>query len=142
MDTTTWLVAALVLIGLEMLSGGATQFILVVLGVGCIFAAGAAYGGLGIEGQTLTFAVASFIGTLFVRPLFKKTEGGTIQTNVDRYIGNVGKAKTDITDDGGIVEVLDNKWRAESKSKIKAGESVKVLRVDGTKLIVEKAEEK
>ena len=142
MEYTSWLIAALILIAGEMLLGGATELILLLLGVGCIAAGITAYFAPGsISAQILVFAVTSFIAIISVKPVLKKhTENKTIPTNVDRYIGQKGIALTKITRTGGKILVLDNKWRAVTESgEIGEGEDVKVLRVDGTKMIVEKA---
>jgi len=142
MDSTTWLVAALILIASEMILGGATQLILLLLGVGCIAAGISAYFTGETSVQVLVFVVVSFISILSVKPVLKKhTENRTIPTNVDRYIGQRGIALADISRTGGKIVVLDNNWRAITESgEIKKGEDVMVLRVDGTKMIVEKYE--
>ncbi len=145
MDSTSWIVAALILIAGEMLLGGATQLILLLLGVGCVMAGlTALFVPNSTSIQVLVFAVTSFIAIITVKPIIKKhTETETIPTNVDRYIGQKGFALTNITRKGGKIMVLDNQWRAIIESgdrEIEKGDDVKVLRVDGTKLIVEKFE--
>jgi len=140
-DYTSWLVAALILIGGEMLLGGATELILLLLGVGCIAAGVTAYFTDSTSAQVIVFTVVSFIAIMSVKPILKKhTETKTIPTNVYRYIGQKGIALKKITRTGGEIIVLDNKWRAVTESgEIDEGADVKVLRVDGTKMIVEKA---
>ncbi|ODS41213.1 hypothetical protein BEH94_02445 [Candidatus Altiarchaeales archaeon WOR_SM1_SCG] len=139
MDSTSWLVAALILIAGEMLFGGATQLILLLLGLGCIAAGIAAYFTPSTSIQVLVFALTSFIAIMGVKPVLKKhTEQKTIPTNVDRYIGQEGIALSKITRTGGKILVLDNKWRAITEAgEVEEGEDVRVLRVDGTKMIVE-----
>lgn len=140
MDHTSWLIAAFILIGGEMILGGATELILLLLAVGCIAAGIAAYLGSSTSAQILIFAIVSSICLMGVRPVIKKhTETKTIPTNVDRYIEQRGIALSKITRTGGKILVLDNEWRAITESgEIEKGEDVKVLRVDGTKMIVEK----
>ena len=60
-------------------------------------------------------------------------------TNSDRVIGKVGEVTQKIgRNKYGEVKVYGNTWTASSKQVINVGERVKVLSIDGVKLVVEK----
>jgi membrane-bound serine protease (ClpP class) len=59
-----------------------------------------------------------------------------------RLIGSVGEVRVEITPSkSGVVFLASDLWTATSRKEIKAGERVKVIGLDGLKLIVEKIEE-
>ena len=90
--------------------------------------------------QISVFIVASVIFLVTLKPLFKKYGVGT-PTNYDRVIGRSGTVIEDIKEDKyGQVKVDGVIWTAKSSKKIKKDEKVKVLDVEGVKLIVEKEE--
>ena len=93
--------------------------------------------------QLIVFIVVSLLALLLTKPLIKKFKGyDVVPTNSDRVIGKVGEVTKEIrTDKYGEVKVYGNIWTASSKEKIEVGEKVKVLAIDGVKLIVEKEEE-
>ena len=93
--------------------------------------------------QLIVFVTVSLIALLLTKPLIKKFKGyDVVPTNSDRVIGKVGEVTKEIkTDKYGEVKVYGNIWTASSKDEIKVGEKVKVLAIDGVKLIVEKEEE-
>ena len=93
--------------------------------------------------QLIVFIVVSLVALLLTKPLIKKFKGfNVIPTNSDRVIGKVGEVTKEIkADKYGEVKVYGNIWTASSKEEIEVGEKVKVLAIDGVKLIVEKEEE-
>lgn len=94
--------------------------------------------------QLIVFVFTSIISLILTKPIVKKMKKFEFQpTNYDRVIGKVGEVTKEITEDGyGEVKVLSNFWTAVSENKIKEGSKVKILGIDGVKLIVEKEEVK
>ena len=94
--------------------------------------------------QSIVFIVVSAIVLAITKPLIKAFKGfETVPTNLDRVIGKSGEVTKKIEKNKyGEVKVFGNVWTATSKKPIDVGEKVKVLEIDGVKLIVEKEEEK
>ncbi|MBR5369752.1 MAG: NfeD family protein [Bacilli bacterium] len=90
--------------------------------------------------QSIVFVVVSVIALLITKPLIKKFKKFEVEpTNSDRVIGKVGDVTKKIDKNKyGEVKVYGNTWTASSKDVIEVGERVKVLSIDGVKLIVEK----
>lgn len=90
--------------------------------------------------QCIAFVVVSVISLLITKPLMKKFKKFEVEpTNSDRVIGKVGDVTKKIDKNKyGEVKVYGNTWTASSKQVINVGERVKVLSIDGVKLIVEK----
>lgn len=92
--------------------------------------------------QSIVFVVVSVIALLITKPLIKKFKKFEVEpTNSDRVIGKIGDVTKKIGKNKyGEVKVYGNTWTASSKEVIEVGERVKVLSIDGVKLIVEKEE--
>ena len=90
--------------------------------------------------QSIVFVVVSVIALLITKPLIKKFKKFEVEpTNSDRVIGKVGDVTKKIEKNKyGEVKVYGNTWTASSKEVIEVGERVKVLSIDGVKLVVEK----
>ena len=90
--------------------------------------------------QCIAFVVVSVISLLITKPLMKKFKKFEVEpTNSDRVIGKVGDVTKKIDKNKyGEVKVYGNTWTASSKQVINVGERVKVLSIDGVKLVVEK----
>lgn len=90
--------------------------------------------------QCIVFTVVSVISLLITKPLIKKFKKFEVEpTNSDRVIGKVGEVTQKIgRNKYGEVKVYGNTWTASSKQVINVGERVKVLSIDGVKLVVEK----
>jgi membrane protein implicated in regulation of membrane protease activity len=90
--------------------------------------------------QSIVFVVVSVIALLITKPLIKKFKKFEVEpTNSDRVIGKVGDVVKKIEKNKyGEVKVYGNTWTASSKDVIEVGERVKVLSIDGVKLVVEK----
>ena len=89
--------------------------------------------------QSAVFLVVSLIVT---RPLVKrfKKRNKTTGTNADRHIGQVGFMLTDLTDIDKTAQakVGAETWTVKSdKAPLSKGTKVKVLAIEGVKLIVE-----
>lgn len=77
-------------------------------------------------------------GTLW---LAARSRRKPVVTGGEALLGAVGEALADFSADGsGTVRVQSTNWRAESRSPLRRGARVRVLRREGLKLIVEPAE--
>jgi membrane-bound serine protease (ClpP class) len=76
-----------------------------------------------------------FLVALGIHAQFKKQKTGK-----EGIVGEVGRAKTDITKDGGSVFVHGEYWDAISEKKIKKGSTIKVISVKEMVLNVEETE--
>ena len=75
--------------------------------------------------------------------MIKKFKGFQVTpTNSDRVIGKTGEVIKKITKDSyGEVKIFGNVWTACSDSDIEVGTKIKVLDIEGVKLIVKKEED-
>lgn len=95
--------------------------------------------------QTAVFLVVTLVSLIVTRPLIKKwkKKRGVTVTNANRLIGKVGVVITDIEDAHkiGQVKVEGEVWSAKSeRAPIAKNSNVKVLAIEGVKLIVEPTE--
>lgn len=102
---------------------------------------------LGLPGwvQVLVFLAVSGIVLLVAKPWIEKSVNQkTVKTNADRVLGALGTVTEDIDNLSalGRVSVLGQSWsaRAEDDSVIGQGEKVRIVKIDGVKLIVKKEE--
>ncbi len=98
--------------------------------------------GLSITSQIFVFLVSSLFLIYFTRPFavnFLKV--GKEKTNSQSLIGNVGLVIEEIRPfETGLVKISGQIWTARSPNKevIKRKEKVRVIAIEGVKLIVEK----
>ena len=109
----------------------------------------------GIVAMILSFFIedTAIITTIFIllgifllvisRPIVNKLRSkDNEKTNLDRIIGETAIVTEDIKKNVvGEVKVDGKRWSAISKNKCLKGDTVKVLRIDGVKLIVKKEED-
>ncbi|MCH5296758.1 MAG: NfeD family protein [Ruminococcus sp.] len=93
--------------------------------------------------QSAVFLIVSLIALIVTRPIVNrlKKNKSRINTNAERLIGRIGDVLSDITDAEtiGQVKVSGEVWSAKSSdAPITKGEKIKVLSIEGVKLIVEK----
>lgn len=90
--------------------------------------------------QIVSFILIAGVLLFLTRPVVKKyLKTNEIKTNVDAMVGMIGTVIKEITSDEiGRIMIRQIDWAAISKENIHIGESVRVLDVDGNKLIVEK----
>lgn len=91
--------------------------------------------------QIVIFILVSAITLVLTRPLVKKLKTNEhVSTNSDRNIGKIGLVISEIDPENGTgqVKVGSEKWSAKTvdDSKIAQGENVKVVGIEGVKLIV------
>ncbi len=86
------------------------------------------------------FAILGIVLLIFTRPIvtkLKTTEDA--KTNLDRIVGSVAIVTEDITKNCiGEVKVDGKRWSAVSNDKLTKGDTAKVLKIDGVKLVVER----
>ncbi len=133
-----WVVAALVLIILEIFTSG---FAVACFSVGCLAAAlSAAIAPDTIWLQVLLFAVFSVLAVIFVRPLvLKYMDKGEKPSGVDALVGSKARVTEDIpAGDKGRVRIFGDDWQAlgADGTAIPAGTMVEVVSRDGNVLTV------
>lgn len=137
-STIIWIIAAVIFAAIE----AATVALLTIwFALGAVAAAVASQIGLSPIWQVAIFVVVSGILLSATRPLLKKIIVKTPQrTNADRFIGLDGVViKTiDKIESMGQVKVSGQIWSAVSEDgeKIDVGASVKIIRIEGVKLVV------
>lgn len=94
--------------------------------------------------QCIVFVAVSLVALIATRPLVKKlTKQKFSPTNADRFIGEAAVVTESINNiaQTGLVKLQGTLWTARSDdgSEIPEGETVTVKRIEGVKLIVEKA---
>ena len=140
MDMIGWLVAFVILIGIEAATMALTT---IWFAGGAVFAFFAAVLGFSVQTQLVVFLIVSFILLLFTRPLAMRfVNRETVKTNVDGLIGRKAKviAKIDNNEPSGAAVVDGQEWMARSTDDavtIPAGTHVVIKEVRGVKLIVE-----
>ena len=89
--------------------------------------------------QFSTFVILGIILLILTKKFVANKLVLNEKTNLDRIIGMRGVVSEDI-DDLVIGEVLvdGKRWSAISKTPIKKGEKVKIIKIEGVKLIVER----
>ncbi|MGC1121442.1 MAG: nodulation protein NfeD [Candidatus Methanofastidiosia archaeon] len=92
-----------------------------------------------VEFRYVIIAATIVTATFFAFTLYKvvKLRLTRAKTGGEEILGMVGKAVEDL-DPEGQIKIRGERWRAESKQKIKKGEKVRVIDRKGLLLIVEK----
>ena len=139
MDPIIWLLVLIAFAVGEALTVGLTSIWFAVGALGALITAGL---GFGFWPQIIVFLVLSGVTLALVRPLAKKLlKPGYSATNADRVIGAVGLVteEVDNTAGKGLVNLSGQVWsaRAQDEQNIPAGQEVRVLRIQGVKVIVE-----
>jgi membrane protein implicated in regulation of membrane protease activity len=139
MTWIAWLTIAVVLVICEIATS--SIFFCLCLSIGSFFAAGASYLFNSHWIEIMVFIIVSTLSLYFVRPFFKKMikKSKIVESNVDALIGAEAIVTSKITPfSPGFVKVSGEIWRAESIVEILEGETVKIKRINGTTLTVEK----
>lgn len=132
-----WLLAFLLFLGIELVT---VNLVSIWFAIGAFVSMILAYFTDNFYIQMIVFIVVSVVILLITKPLAKKFKKTSfVPTNSDMVIGKIGEVTKEITSDNyGEVKVFGNYWTACSKKKIAVGEKVKVINIEGVKLIVEK----
>ena len=137
-----WIGIAVVMAIYEMAT---TQLVTVWFVIGAVCAALTTLATGDIVIQIVVFVAVSVIALLATRPLVNKFRRNNIKTstNADRLRGEIGVMNSDLSqpEDVGQAKVLGGIWSAKTNDPpLKKGDKVKVLAIEGVKLIVEKTE--
>ena len=137
--TCLWLLAAVVFLIVEALTVG---LVTIWFSVGAFAAALFAYMEVGVVFQALVFILVSAAALAVARPyIVKFTKTRKRPTNADRVIGMVCVVTEDIDNIAGkgAVSVDGKEWSARTSNgdKLDRGTYVRVLAIQGVKLIVE-----
>ena len=139
MEAIIWLGVMILFAVGEAVTVGLTSIWFAVGALGALITAGL---GLGFWPQITVFIILSGITLALVRPLAKKLlRPGYSATNADRVIGTVGVVTQAVNNlaGEGLVNLAGQVWSARSKTEevIPAGQEVRVLHIQGVKVIVE-----
>lgn len=135
-----WAIGGLVLLIGEVFTPG---FVLACFAMGCGAAALLAASKMGATVQTIAFAAVSFASLFLIRPLFARLfpGGKALKTNTDALVGKTGIVSQAPQDAHGtwraMVDGEDWSVVAIEEGQLAAGRKVKVIKVDGSRLIVE-----
>ncbi|MCL2064264.1 MAG: NfeD family protein [Candidatus Cloacimonetes bacterium] len=136
-----WLAIGIFFMIIEIITPG---FYFFSFGVGAIVTGLTARIFPGLPTQLIIFSLSTTISFLLMKRFasFLLKPNATISSNVDALIGKIGTVTKSIqTDKKGYVKVESEEWSAisaNSGESIEEGEQVKVLRLEGNKVIVEK----
>ncbi|MCK5306329.1 MAG: NfeD family protein [Candidatus Omnitrophica bacterium] len=116
-------------------------FFLLWFGIAALVSGALAYLGVGFGWQGLTFVVVSGVLLAATRKLANRlTKKQPPGIGADRLIGKIGVVLEEIDNikNTGRVRVDEDEWRADSETNevISQGEMVKVIKLEGTRLIV------
>ena len=136
-----WLFAALVFTIGEIFVAG--TFFFMPFAVGAVAAAIAAFAGASVALEWLAFVGASAVSFAVLVPLGRRLDrrsSGQQGVGAQRWVGRQAYVLQDIPSTGGtgLIRLEREEWRAESLTgaPIRAGSTVLVSRVDGTRLVV------
>ncbi|MEY7972970.1 NfeD family protein [Saccharomonospora xinjiangensis] len=133
-----WLIVGLVLVAAETLSG---DFVLVMLGMGALAAAGsAALSGNPIL-DVLVFAISSVALIVLARPALKRRliAGTGVRTNTEALLGTRAVTISVVDSTGGQVKLGGEVWSARSLTEtevIEPGTTVTVVEISGATAVV------
>ena len=140
MDYYYWLIAAIVLVIIEVCTAG---FGALCFAIGAAFAALASGFGGGIVWQIVAFVVVSLLTFIFLRPVvvkFLDKKSKNVKTNAEALIGRKGivSERIDATQHTGRVAIDGDDWKAVSDdgSVIEKGTEVEILKLDSIILTV------
>ncbi len=137
-----WIALAVIFALIEAFTLGLTT---IWFAAGALIAMAAALIGLSIAWQIFVFLISSLFIIYFTRPFaIKYLKIGKEKTNYQSLIGNIGLVIEEIRPfETGVVKVSGQVWTAKSPDKkiINRKEKIRVMAIEGVKLIVEKLEE-
>jgi len=134
-----WLIAGIVLIAAEVLSG---DFVLLMLGLGALIGAGSAVITGNAVIDVIVFAVASAGLIWLARPALKKRflHGPAIRTGIESLIGAHGVVLSTVDGgEGGRIKLAGDVWSARSHvedERIEPGTKVTVIEIAGATAVV------
>jgi membrane protein implicated in regulation of membrane protease activity len=137
MAAVVWLVAGFALIAAEVLTGG---FVLIMLGVGALVAAGIAALGGSIWLEVGVFAGTSVALTTLARPvLMRRLHSAHVPTNVDALLGDKAIVVSTVDAHGGKIKLRGELWSARAYDEtevLEPGRRVTVMTISGATAVV------
>ncbi len=139
MTWTIWLIAAAVLLLLEVFTPG---FLLACLAVGAAGAAAGAALGWPLEAQLALFSIFSGLSLWLLRPVLRTWFAATgAKTNQDALIGAVGRVESDVAQgQRGYVKVDGDSWGFEADRDYAAETKVRITHREGNAVTVVRAD--
>jgi membrane protein implicated in regulation of membrane protease activity len=138
-----WLALGIIFLIAEIATPGG--FVLACFGISCFVTGFFYFVGFSFSVQILIFSISSLVLFFSIRRLFPKLfpqSANRIKTNVDALIGKIGVVSEmiDPRTGKGRVVVGGEDWKGVSinDTVIESGNKIRVIKVDGTKVIVEK----
>ena len=144
-NTQTWQIYVWIGLALCLLEIFVPSFFLLPVGLGFLLASIFVEWTDSLSSQLLILAACELVVVglffKFIRPRFKKDH---FKSNADSMIGKEVVVSETIEGQTGYVKLFGDEWRAVSKTSesIAVGARVKILKIDGNKVIVEKIEAK
>ena len=136
-----WIIFCVALIGIELLAPGV---FFIWLGLAAILT-GLLDAALGLSWQlaALVFAVLSVLAVILGRRLSRPgaqhdTQAQSLNRRGEALVGRVFSLETPMIDGAGRIRVDDSSWRVTGPDR-PAGSRMRVVRIDGTTLVVEDA---
>lgn len=138
-----WLVLSLIFLAVEL---GTVALVSIWFVLGSVVALCAALAGMSLTWQIVLMLIVSGIGLiifLMVKDKLNIGKNSHVPTNLDALVGEeaVVIEKINALDNKGLVRVKGREWRALANlesEEIEVGEIVKILSIQGVKLIVSK----
>ena len=140
-----WLIIAVIMLIIEIATTG---LVTLWFAVGAIVAMIMDLCGASLASQIIVMASVSVVCfvlcMIWIRPKLESLRKKNVQrTNADRLLGRDGTVTVALngTEGKGQVKVDGQVWSAKADSDISEGTRVKILRIEGVKLVVEPASE-
>ncbi len=137
MTTWTWIIAAGVLLGVEILTA---DLLFASLGLSALAAGVASWAGASTEVSIATFVIVAVLSIALLRPIalrhLRKTPADAA-TGIDALIGSTALVTEEITENSGLIKLSGEIWTARARGEnIQPGTHVKVVSIDGAIAIV------
>lgn len=121
----------------EVLTSG---FVLIMLGIGALAAAGFAAVGGSIWGEVAVFAGTSIALTTLARPVLKRRlHTAHVPTNVDALLGDMAIVVSTVDAHGGKIKLRGELWSARAYDEtevLEPGQRVTVMTISGATAVV------
>lgn len=137
----SWFVIALVLLGLEMTAPGVV-FLWMAIAAAIVGGIVLVLPDFGWENQFIIFSILSIIsvfsGRYFLRKNPIESDDTTLNQRGNQYVGHIYNLTRDMENGKGKVRIGDSIWSVEGNFEAKENDTVKVVGINVTFLIVEK----
>ncbi|MGH3908997.1 MAG: NfeD family protein [Pseudonocardiaceae bacterium] len=138
MPAVLWLIAGVVLIAAEVLSG---DFVLLMLGTAALAAAVSSALGAPLWVDVLVFGTISVALVTLARPMLRRRlhAGIELRTNAEALIGGSAVVVTTVDASGGKVKLRGELWSARAFDEtqvLKPGQAVTVMDISGATAVV------